>query len=140
MAKKNKTENSTENSVENANNQSITPSNDGGEITTSDVVPAEDTIPAENDVVAEAEAETPKAKKKQPKKTVAPVAPQPVVQTVTTPRDTFEKAISIKPFVIYQNGVMICHSNSNQVIKTDAKSFEINFKKYSYSGIEVKHV
>lgn len=54
-------------------------------------------------------------------------------------KEMFEEAISKIPFLIYQNGIMVCHSNPHLVIKTEAKYFEINFKKYSYTGIEVKH-
>lgn len=56
-----------------------------------------------------------------------------------TIKETFDEAISKPPFVIYQNGIVICHSNAHLVIKTEAKYFEINSKKYSYAGIEVKH-
>jgi len=56
-----------------------------------------------------------------------------------TIKETFDEAISKPPFVIYQNGMVICHSNAHLVIKTEAKYFEINSKKYSYAGIEVKH-
>jgi hypothetical protein len=70
----------------------------------------------------------------------APVAEEvaPVVSAKSA-RETFEEAISKTPYAIYQNGIMICHSNPHLTIKTENKYFEINYRKFSYAGIEVKH-
>lgn len=64
---------------------------------------------------------------------------EPVITKNKTIQEIFEEAIAKPPFVVFQNGVIVCHSNPLLKIKTEAKYFEINFKKYSYAGIEVKH-
>lgn len=51
----------------------------------------------------------------------------------------FEDAISKTPFTIYQNGILVCNYSAFLNIKNRSKYFEINNKKYSYSGIEIKY-
>lgn len=65
------------------------------------------------------------------------VVEEPIIESKSQ-KHMFEEAIAKTPFVIYQNNIMICHSNPYLVIKTEDKYFEINYKKYSYNGIEIK--
>lgn len=54
-------------------------------------------------------------------------------------KEMFEEAISKTPYTIYQNGILVCNYSAFLNIKTEAKYFEINNKKYSYTGIEIKY-
>jgi len=64
---------------------------------------------------------------------------EPVVKKSLTQKEMFEDAISKTPFTIYQNGILVCNYSAFLNIKTEAKYFEINNKKYSYTGIEIKY-
>ena len=55
-------------------------------------------------------------------------------------REMFEKAIEIKPFTIFQNGILVCHHSDFVKITVADKYFEINFRKFSYEGIEIKYI
>lgn len=55
-------------------------------------------------------------------------------------KEMFEKAIETKPFAIYQNGILVCHHSDFVKIAVTEKYFEINFRKFSYSGIEIKYI
>lgn len=111
----------------------------------------------ETPVVAEVPAEAPVEEMELEKVTVAEeikveepiveVVEEPVVETVVEPvvkksltqKEMFEEAISKTPFTIYQNGILVCNYSAFLNIKTEAKYFEINNKKYSYTGIEIKY-
>ncbi len=54
-------------------------------------------------------------------------------------KDSFLNSIATVPYTIYQNGILICTSNPYLDIKAEEKYFEINFKKHSYAGIEIKY-
>lgn len=106
-----------------------------------------DQTPAENaaiePIVEPAIEPTPAAESKpvKSKNAVKPVIAEPKFVTVkpNSIQETFEEAISITPYSIFQNGVLLCHYTEGLKIKTEAKYFEIQFKMYSYAGIEVKH-
>lgn len=55
-------------------------------------------------------------------------------------KQMFEKAIETKPFTIYQNGILVCHHSDFVKITVTDKYFEINFRKFSYDGIEIKYI
>jgi len=55
-------------------------------------------------------------------------------------KEMFEKAIEIKPFTIFQNGILVCHHSDFVKITVADKYFEINFRKFSYEGIEIKYI
>jgi len=55
-------------------------------------------------------------------------------------KDLFLETIKTVPFIISQNGVVICRSNPYLVIDAKDKYFEINFKKYSYTGLSIQYV
>jgi hypothetical protein len=56
-----------------------------------------------------------------------------------TIQEKFEESIAKTPFTLYQNGVLVCTHNRFLVIKTNAKYFEINNKKYTYTGLDIKY-
>ena len=89
--------------------------------------------------VVENVAETPEVVEEAPKAKKSEKTPEAPAPAGKSKKQTFEESIAKTPYVIYQNGIMICHSNPHLVIKTTDKYFEINFKKFSYAGIEVKH-
>ncbi|TXG83602.1 MAG: hypothetical protein E6R13_03765 [Spirochaetes bacterium] len=62
-----------------------------------------------------------------------------IVKKTLSQKEMFEEAISKTPFTIYQNGILVCNYSAFLNIKTEAKYFEINNKKYSYTGIEFKY-
>lgn len=55
-------------------------------------------------------------------------------------KEMFEKAIETKPFTIYQNGILVCHHSDFVKITVTDKYFEINFRKFSYEGVEIKYI
>lgn len=57
-----------------------------------------------------------------------------------TQKQIFEKSIEQTPFTIFQNGILICHHSDFVKIKLEENYFEINFRKFSYNGIEIKHI
>lgn len=107
----------------------------------------------ETPVVAEVPAEAPVEEMELEKVTVAEEikVEEPVVEVVAEPvveaivkktlsqKEMFEEAISKTPYTIYQNGILVCNYSAFLNIKTEAKYFEINNKKYSYTGIEIKY-
>ena len=70
---------------------------------------------------------------------VKPVVVAAPVAKEKTAKEVFEEAISKTPYTVFQNGVLVFTYNAYHDIKLTEKYFEINFKKYSYTGIEVKH-
>lgn len=68
---------------------------------------------------------------------VKEVKPKQVV--ALSAKDNFEKQISKTPYKIYQNGVLVCNYNEFLKINLQDKYFEINNKKYVYTGIEIKY-
>jgi hypothetical protein len=123
MAKK-KTKN-TENTPENTENTPVV-NNETAEETATEETATEETATEETATEETATEE------------VAPEEVAPQIKEKSA-QATFEELIAKTPYVIYQNGVMICHSSPYLAIKTEAKYFEINFRKFSYQGIEVKH-
>lgn len=68
----------------------------------------------------------------------SPVDATPLEVEVSA-KDLFLNAIAVTPYTIYQNGILVCVSNPYLEIKAEEKYFEINFKKHSYAGIEIKY-
>lgn len=72
--------------------------------------------------------------------------PEPVVEEkpkrvrAMTLKESFEKALETKPYVLFQNGVQLVRWKPNVRIDLQEDGFELNGHKYSYSGIEVRHV
>lgn len=58
----------------------------------------------------------------------------------TSFKDIFEAAIATTPYMIFQNSIMICRWKPNVSIECHEDGFTLNHVKYSYSGIEVKHI
>lgn len=69
-----------------------------------------------------------------------PKAEVKVQNTQLSQKQMFEKAIETKPFTIYQNGILVCHHSDFVKITIADKYFEINFRKFSYDGIEIKYI
>ena len=55
-------------------------------------------------------------------------------------KDIFEKAIETTPYMLFQNGMLICRWKPNVSIECQEDGFVLNHVKYTYSGIEVKHI
>ncbi len=62
----------------------------------------------------------------------------PVIKNLTM-KQSFLKNIQKQNFSIFQNGKLIYTHDLNTIIKTSEKYFEINGKKYTYFGIEIKY-
>ena len=54
-------------------------------------------------------------------------------------KQSFLNNIQKENYSIFQNGKLIYTYNLNTNIKTSEKYFEINGKKYTYFGIEIKY-
>ena len=95
-----------------------------------------DVVKEEIEIVVEETKETKESK-------VPPIIKGEEVDVVTkrkekTPKESFEESISKGAYQIYQNGVLICNSSPFIKIETYEKYFQISFRKFSYTGIEVK--
>ena len=85
----------------------------------------EEVIIIEEEIVLE-EVKAPKASKKEVK--------GPSI------KGTFEAAIAITPYMLFQNGIQICRWKPNVSIECKENSFVLHNIEYTYSGIEVKHL
>lgn len=63
---------------------------------------------------------------------------KPIIKSSSL-KEIFLSNILQAPYSIYQNGILICHYDINNVIKANDKYFEVNGKKYTYLGIEIKY-
>lgn len=62
----------------------------------------------------------------------------PVIKNLTM-KQSFLNNIQKENYSIFQNGKLIYTYDKNAIIKTSEKYFEINGKKYTYFGIEIKY-
>lgn len=74
--------------------------------------------------------------------------PEPVKETkkvkkeekVVSFKEIFEKSLEQTPYMLIQNGIIICRWKPNVIITCHEDGFTLNHTKYSYQGIEVKHL